>query len=216
MVASKRNDGLRLLNPKCGRKKRFDAVLDEYLGWGEVLSILPKEKRRDDRKNNHTTSQTCILADETTLIQMKEVRKECERRTNSYIPFDSLPEPTLVRDLNYSPPFTPNASGPSSTSESTSSSLLLSNPNAGLWLKKGYHFVGISYLYRRFSRHFTGYHLDVLGLVFVRFSCDLGSGPEDGGIGSSLRVATCAFSGLFDIWSPRVYKINVKLSHKAK
>ena len=36
------------LNPKCGGKKRFDAVLDEYLGWGEVLSILLKEKRGDD------------------------------------------------------------------------------------------------------------------------------------------------------------------------
>ena len=45
-MAGKRNDGLRLLNPKCGGKKRFDAVLDEYLGWGEVLSLLLKEKRR--------------------------------------------------------------------------------------------------------------------------------------------------------------------------
>ena len=58
--------------------------------------------------------------------------------------------------------------------------------------------------------------LDVLGLVSVCFSCNVGSGPEDGGIGSSLRVTTCAFSGLFDFWSPRVYKINVKLSHMAK
>jgi hypothetical protein len=63
VVAGKRNDRLRLLNPKCGGKKRFDIVLDEYLGWGEVLSVLLKEKRRDNiTKKKHTASRTCTLA----------------------------------------------------------------------------------------------------------------------------------------------------------
>ena len=43
----------------------------------------------------------------------------------------------LAWDPDFCPPFTPDASGPSSTSESRSSSVSLSNPNAGLWLKKG-------------------------------------------------------------------------------
>jgi hypothetical protein len=68
---------------------------------------------------------------------MKDVREECEQRTNPYVPFDSLPRLSLAQNLDFSPPFTPDASGTSSTSESTSFSLSLSNPNAGLRLKKG-------------------------------------------------------------------------------
>ena len=46
-MAGERNDRLRWLNPKCGGKKRF-AILAEYLGWGEVLSIFCEEERRNN------------------------------------------------------------------------------------------------------------------------------------------------------------------------
>ena len=47
-MASKGDDGFRLLNPKRGRKKRFATILAEYLGLGEVLSILCEEERGDN------------------------------------------------------------------------------------------------------------------------------------------------------------------------
>jgi hypothetical protein len=44
-VAGKGNDGLRLVDPKCGRKKGLAAIFAENLGLGKVLSVLCKEER---------------------------------------------------------------------------------------------------------------------------------------------------------------------------
>ena len=250
VVAGKRNDGLSWIQNVAGRKGLMLSLMNI---WGGERCFPSFSKRRGETTSRKKScSQSDMYFGWWNHTNLNERGQGRMWATNWLLHTFQLFTQAILSSRSCS--FNPEASGPSSTSESTSSSLSLSNPNAGLWLKKGaYNFVGISYLNQKFrdtyeslstqqpfevigvalvqpswwdhihphppSLNFVSrvrshpefppafrqlLRLDVLGLASVRFLCDVGSGPEDGGLGSSLQVATCVFNGLFDYWSPRI------------
>jgi hypothetical protein len=58
--------------------------------------------------------------------------------------------------------------------------------------------------------------LDVLGLASVRYSCDVGSGPEMEVLGLRCKSPPVCLMGCSIFGALEYNKINAKLSHKAK